>query len=174
MLLERIDIGGPTLIRAAAKNFPWVIVAVDPADYSWIAERLGGSDAITLEERRTLAQKAFQHVALYDTAISHYLRDGGELPTAVTMGYERTAALRYGENPHQAGALYSDPLSTGGIVRAEQLSGPEISFNNILDGEAAWRVVSDFAEPAVAVVKHNNPCGLAVDVDQVGGLPEGL
>ena len=165
--LERIDIGGPTLIRAAAKNFPWVIVAVDPADYSWIAERLGGSDAITLEERRTLAQKAFQHVALYDTAISHYLRDGGELPTAVTMGYERTAALRYGENPHQTGALYSDPLSTGGIVRAEQLSGPEISFNNILDGEAAWRVVSDFAEPAVAVVKHNNPCGLAVDVDQV-------
>ena len=164
--LENIDIGGPTLIRAAAKNFPYVIAAVDPADYGWIAERLGGSAPITLEERRTLAQKAFQHVALYDTAVSHYLRDGGDLPASVTLGYERTGALRYGENPHQAGALYSDPLSTGGIVRAEQLSGPEISFNNVLDGEAAWRVVSDFAETAAAVVKHNNPCGLSVDEDQ--------
>ena len=164
--LENIDIGGPTLIRAAAKNFPYVIAAVDPSDYGWIAERLGGSAPITLEERRTLAQKAFQHVALYDTAISHYLRDGGELPASVTLGYERTAALKYGENPHQAGALYSDPQSTGGIVRAEQLSGPEISFNNVLDGEAAWRVVSDFAEPAAAVVKHNNPCGLSADEDQ--------
>ena len=164
--LEKIDIGGPTLIRAAAKNFPWVIVVVDPADYGWISERLGSSASITLEERRTLAQKAFQHVALYDTAISHYLREDDGLPVSVTLGYERTASLRYGENPHQEGALYSDPLSTGGIVRAEQLSGPEISFNNVLDGEAAWRVVSDFAEPAAAVVKHNNPCGLSIDDDQ--------
>ena len=165
--LEKIDIGGPTLLRAAAKNFPHVVVAVDPADYGWLAERLAGGEPVTLDERRALAQKAFQHVALYDTAVAHYLRNGAdELPEAVTLGYERTAAVRYGENPHQQGAIYADPLSTGGIVRAEQLLGPELSFNNILDGEAAWRVVSDFPESAAVVVKHNNPCGLAIDDDQ--------
>ena len=165
--LENIDIGGPTLLRAAAKNFPHVIVAVDPADYGWLAERLADGDPVTLDERRTLAQQAFQHVALYDTAVSHYLRGSSDaMPEAVTLGYERTASVRYGENPHQQGAVYADPLATGGIVRAEQLLGPELSYNNFLDGEAAWRVVSDFKEPAAVVVKHNNPCGLAVDEDQ--------
>ena len=165
--LENIDIGGPTLLRAAAKNFPHVIVAVDPADYGWLAERLAAREPVSLDERRALAQKAFQHVALYDTAVSHYLRgDSDDMPDAVTLGYERTAAVRYGENPHQQGAIYADPLATGGIVRAEQLLGPELSYNNFLDGEAAWRVVSDFREPAAVVVKHNNPCGLAVDDDQ--------
>ncbi len=173
--LENIDIGGPTLIRAAAKNFPSVIVVVDPADYAWLAERIRGHAPVTIDERRSLAQKAFQHVALYDTSVSHYLLDGDPrpassrleaLPDTFTLGYERTGALRYGENPHQAGAIYSDPMSTGGIARAEQLSGPEVSFNNALDGEAAWRVVSDFQEPAAVVVKHNNPCGLALDDDQ--------
>ena len=166
--LEEIDIGGPTLLRAAAKNFPHVIVAVDPADYGWLAQRLTAGEPVTLGERRTLARKAFQHVALYDTAVSHYLRgDPGDMPEAVTLGYERVAEVRYGENPHQQAAVYADPLSTGGIVRAEQLLGPELSYNNFLDGEAAWRVVSDFEEPAAVVVKHNNPCGLAVDGDQV-------
>ncbi len=164
--LENIDVGGPTLIRAAAKNFPSVVVAVDPADYGWLSERLANHDRVTPEERRRLAQKAFRHVALYDTAVSQYLREDDDLPDAFTIGFERTGNLRYGENPHQAGAVYSDPLSTGGIVRAELLSGPEISFNNMLDGEAAWRVVSDFPDPAAAVVKHNNPCGLAVDERQ--------
>ena len=165
--LENIDIGGPTLLRAAAKNFPHVIVAVDPADYGWLGERLASQEPVSLDERRALAQKAFQHVALYDTAVSHYLRsDFDAMPEAVTLGYERTAAVRYGENPHQRGAVYADPLATGGIVRAEQLLGPELSYNNFLDGEAAWRVVSDFREPAAVVVKHNNPCGLAVDDDQ--------
>ena len=165
--LENIDIGGPTLLRAAAKNFPHVMVAVDPADYGWLSKRLAGGEHVTLDERRALAQKAFQHVALYDTAVSHYLRtNADELPSTVTLGYERTGALRYGENPHQQGAVYADPLATGGIVRAEQIMGPELSYNNILDGEAAWRVVSDFPEPAAVVVKHNNPCGLAIDDDQ--------
>ena len=165
--LENIDIGGPTLLRAAAKNFPHVIVAVDPADYGWLAERLSGNEPVTPDERRALAQKAFQHVALYDTAVAHYLRsDSDDMPEAVTLGYERTASVRYGENPHQQGAIYADPLATGGIVRAEHLLGPELSYNNILDGEAAWRVVSDFREPAAVVVKHNNPCGLAIDDDQ--------
>lgn len=166
--LENIDIGGPTLLRAAAKNFPHVIVAVDPADYGWLAKRLSAREPVTQDERRALAQKAFQHVALYDTAVAHYLRsDSNDMPEAVTLGYERVAEVRYGENPHQQGAVYADPLAAGGIVRAEQLLGPELSYNNYLDGEAAWRVVSDFEEPAAVVVKHNNPCGLAVDGDQV-------
>ena len=165
--LEKIDIGGPTLLRAAAKNFPHVIVVVDPADYGWLTERLAAREPVTRDERRALAQKAFQHVALYDTAVAHYLRgDSDDMPEAVTLGYERAAEVRYGENPHQQAAVYADPLATGGIVRAEQLLGPELSYNNFLDGEAAWRVVSDFPEPAAVVVKHNNPCGLAIDVDQ--------
>ena len=146
--LENIDIGGPTMIRAAAKNFPHVIVAVDPSDFGWIAERLSCGRAgasveasdLTLEERKGLAQKAFQHVALYDTAISRYLSDGnGPSWSEVTLGYTNAADLRYGENPHQKASLYADPLSTGGIVRAKQLHGQGLSFTNILDADAAWR-----------------------------------
>jgi phosphoribosylaminoimidazolecarboxamide formyltransferase/IMP cyclohydrolase len=164
--LENIDIGGPTMIRAAAKNFPDVAVIVDPADYGWIGERLADGRPLTLEERRGLALKAFQHVALYDTAISRYLANGDALPDEFTLGFTRTAGLRYGENPHQAAGLYRSVLSSGGIVAAEQLHGPEISFNNVMDADAAWRVVSDFDQPAVTIVKHNNPCGLAVNSDQ--------
>ncbi len=172
--LENIDIGGPAMVRAAAKNFPHVVVVVDPGDYGWIAERLSraaGSEAplalVTLEERRALARKAFQHVALYDTAVAQYLGHGDLLSSAeVTLGYRKLSDLRYGENPHQRASLYADVLSTGGIVRAKQLHGQELSFNNILDADAAWRVVSEFRDNAVAVIKHNNPCGLAVHPDQ--------
>ena len=167
--LEKIDIGGPTMLRAAAKNFPSVIVVVDPADYGWIGERLSGgpSAQVTLEERKALARKAFQHVALYDTAISHYLGgSNGFSSEEITLGYTKLHDLRYGENPHQQAALYADPMSAGGIVRAEQLHGIELSFTNILDADAAWRVVTDFSEPAVTVVKHTNPCGLALHSDQ--------
>ena len=165
--LENIDIGGPTLIRAAAKNFPWVLVVVDPEDYSWIQNRFENSGEITYEERKLLARKAFQHVALYDTAVARYLGDSpGEFTSEVTFGYELSGKLRYGENPHQSAAVYLDPLNNGGIVRAEQISGPEISFNNLLDAESAWNIVQDYDESAVTVVKHNNPCGLAVHEDQ--------
>ena len=172
--LENIDIGGPTMVRAAAKNFPHVIVVVDPADYGWIAERLSDhsgtnspANSITPDERKELARKAFQHVALYDTSISRYLSGGdGPFGDEVTVGYGKLYDLRYGENPHQGAALYADPLSSGGIVRAKQLHGQELSFNNILDADAAWRVVSDFAGPVVTVVKHTNPCGMAVHPDQ--------
>ena len=165
--LEKIDIGGPTMIRAAAKNFPDVVVVVDPADYEWVGERLSGGSSVTLEERRSLAQKAFQHVALYDTTVSHYLGDGDGLSRdEITLGYTKLHDLRYGENPHQRASLYLDPLSTGGIVRAKQLHGIELSYTNILDADAAWRVVSDFSEPATAIIKHTNPCGLAVHADQ--------
>ena len=172
--LENIDIGGPTMLRAAAKNFLDVIVVVDPSDYEWVAERLAKgppskaeAPVLTQDERRGLARKAFQHVALYDTAISRYLSDGDNTSgTEMTLGYAKAYDLRYGENPHQKASLYRDPLSSGGIVGAVQLHGQEMSFTNILDADAAWRVVSDFPEPAATVVKHTNPCGLAVHSDQ--------
>ena len=170
--LENIDIGGPTMIRAAAKNFPSVLVLVDPGDYGWVAERIAAhgltEDAFSLDERRELARKAFQHVALYDTAVARYLTgetDGTSWPE-LTFGYDRVADLRYGENPHQEATLYASVLSSGGIVRAERLHGIDMSYTNYLDADAAWRVVSDFSEPAVAVIKHTNPCGLAVHSDQ--------
>ena len=168
--LENIDIGGPTMIRAAAKNFPAVVVVVDPRDYEWISRRLtdgGGAGAISLDERKELARKAFQHVALYDTAISRYLANGdGPSSGEVTLGYTNLYDLRYGENPHQRASLYADILSSGGIVRAERLHGLELSYTNILDADAAWRAVTDFSEPTATVVKHTNPCGLALHPDQ--------
>ena len=170
--LENIDIGGPTMIRAAAKNFPHVLVVVDPSDYVWMGERLAGgavsgSQFLTFDERKGLGRKAFQHVALYDAAISSYLGDNDGLTgNETTLGYTKVHDLRYGENPHQWASLYADPLSAEGIVRAEQLHGLEPSFTNILDADAAWTVVTDFAEPAAVVIKHTNPCGLAVHADQ--------
>ena len=164
--LENIDIGGPTMIRAAAKNFPFVLVLVDPGDYGWVSERIAehglSESAFSLDERRELARKAFQHVALYDTAVARYLTgetDSTSWPE-LTFGYDRVADLRYGENPHQKATLYASSLSSGGIVRAEKLHGIDMSYTNYLDADAAWRVVSDFSEPAVAVIKHTNPCGL--------------
>ena len=170
--LENIDIGGPTMIRAAAKNFPSVLVVVDPDDYGWIAARIAerglSPEAFSDAERRELARKAFQHVALYDTAIARYLAAEGAGPSQpeITFGYDRVADLRYGENPHQSATLYASALASGGIVRAERLHGIEMSYTNYLDADAAWRIVSDFAENAVAVIKHTNPCGLAVHPDQ--------
>ena len=172
--LEKIDIGGPTLVRAAAKNFPHVMVVVDPADFGWIAERLADRDAarsdppfLTFDERRSLARKAFQHVALYDTSISQYLSNGDPLSAdELTLGFAKLNDLRYGENPHQQASLYVDPLASGGIVRGKQLHGIDMSFTNILDADAAWTAVSDFAEPAATVVKHTNPCGLAAHPHQ--------
>jgi phosphoribosylaminoimidazolecarboxamide formyltransferase/IMP cyclohydrolase len=160
--LENIDIGGPAMLRAAAKNFPDVIVLSNPADYDWTltALRSGGP---TLEERRALAAKAFQHVATYDTLISRYLRgDGVAFPDELTVGLRKRLDLHYGENPHQQAGLYEEAgLSPAGIVHAKQLHGLPLSFNNILDADAAWRTVSDFEAPTVAIIKHTNPCGLA-------------
>ena len=163
--LENIDIGGPTMLRAAAKNFPSVAVVVDPADYDWVAGKLAG-DGLTSDDRRGLAAKAFRHVSEYDAAVTAYLDapPGADdaLPARLSITLDKVVGLRYGENPHQAGALYAPagaPL--GGLAGATQLHGRELSYNNLMDADAAWRTVSDFAEPTVAVVKHNNPCGLA-------------
>jgi len=169
--LENIDIGGPTMIRAAAKNFPSVIVVVDPADYQLVLDKLKGG-GVDLDERKRLAQKAFQHVAIYDTAISQYLRQDAEgFPAEMTIALKKRYGLRYGENPHQQAAFYAEQVvgakQETGITWAKQLGGKTLSFNNILDADAAWGVATDFASPTVAVIKHTNPCGLASHDDIV-------
>ena len=162
--LENIDIGGPTMLRAAAKNFPSVAVVVDPEDYGWVAEKLAAG-GLTADDRRGLAAKAFRHVSEYDSVVTGYLSGPGEpdqLPDRLTISLDKVSGLRYGENPHQSGALYSPAgAALSGMAGATQLHGRELSYNNLMDADAAWRTVSDFAEPTVAVVKHNNPCGLA-------------
>jgi len=167
--LENIDIGGPSMIRASAKNFPSVIVIVDPADYQTVLEKLRAG-GVELAERKQLAQKAFQHVATYDTAISQYLRQGMDsFPEELTVALKKRYSLRYGENPHQQAAFYAEQEVGGGkntgITWAKQLWGKELSFNNILDADAAWGAVIDFAAPTVAIIKHTNPCGLASHED---------
>ncbi len=171
--LENIDIGGPTMLRAAAKNFPSVAVVVDPADYDWVADALAG-DGLDHGQRRSLAAKAFQHVATYDAVVADYLATDPaseeEMPEQLTIGLTRVSALRYGENPHQRGALYvSSGGGSGGLARARQLHGRELSFNNLMDADAAWRIVSDYADPTVCVIKHANPCGLASSDDVAEG-----
>ena len=165
--LENIDIGGPTMIRAAAKNFPHVIVVVDPEDYAPILEKLRAGE-IGIAERTKLAEKAFQHVATYDTAIARYLRPEDEkFPPRLTIALSKLQDLSYGENPHQQAAFYIDEAVANerGIAAATQLGGKELSFNNILDLDAALSVVRDFSPPTIAIVKHNNPCGLACHED---------
>jgi len=159
--IEQIDIGGPTLIRAAAKNHAWVGVVTSPEQYGEVAAAIaaGGLDA---ELRRDLARAAFFRTAAYDAAIVGWL-EGEEMPPARTvLALERKAELRYGENPHQAGAAFGEAGATPWWETMRQLQGKEMSFNNYLDTEAAWRMVHEFTEPAVAIIKHANPCGLAV------------
>jgi phosphoribosylaminoimidazolecarboxamide formyltransferase/IMP cyclohydrolase len=166
--LENIDIGGPTLLRASAKNFTDVLPLCDPQDYSTVLEALqeGGP---SLDIRRRLAAKAFQHCAIYDTHISGYLRPSDELfPDDYTIALKKRAELRYGENPHQLGAFYEDTSHwprPAGVVSASQLHGKQLSYNNTYDLDAAWRIVSDFTAPCVAIVKHGNPCGLSCGDD---------
>lgn len=167
--LENIDIGGPTMIRAAAKNFPSVLVIVDPEDYSSVIEKLRQGD-IDLKEREKLAQKAFQHVAMYDTAIAQYLRGEDKFPQEMTIALKKSYNLHYGENPHQRAALYVEQVigqKPSGMTSVNQLSGPELSFNNFLDLEAAWSTACDFDDPTIAIVKHTNPCGLCSNSDMI-------
>ena len=175
-IIENIDIGGPTLIRAAAKNFKDVIVVVDPEDYSWVAEKIIKSEKdrniykiLSYEDRKLLARKAFQHVANYDAAISRYFSSSEDQYTSnqSSFGFQKLLNLRYGENPHQIGSLYKDPLNNSGIANSSQLNGKELSFNNILDADAAWNIVSEFPDSAVAIIKHGNPCGFSVNQDQL-------
>jgi phosphoribosylaminoimidazolecarboxamide formyltransferase/IMP cyclohydrolase len=160
--LENIDIGGPSMLRSAAKNFPSVLVVVDPGDYDAILQKLR-QDNIDLGYRKRLAQKAFQHVALYDTAIAQYLNEE-VFPEEMTIALKKARSFRYGENPHQQAAFYIEQnvrQRQDGLASLEQLGGPEISFNNLLDLDAALNVLCDFTAPTIAIMKHTNSCGLA-------------
>lgn len=165
--VEQIDIGGVTLLRAAAKNFERVTVVVDPADYESVLTALAAGGP-SLDERRRLALKAFRHTAAYDAAIGAYLtrRVEGEtaLPSVLHLVAERVQSLRYGENPHQAAAFYRWRGAEPAFV---QLQGKELSYNNLGDLDGAWGAVNEFETPAVAIIKHANPCGLATHPDLV-------
>lgn len=163
--IENIDIGGPTMLRSAAKNHAFVTVVVDAADYGEVLEQIQANGDTTLETRKRLAAKVFRHTAAYDALISDYLtRLNGELfPETYTVTYEKVQELRYGENPHQKAAFYRKPLAgEGNITTAEQLHGKELSYNNINDANAALQIVKEFSEPAVVAVKHMNPCGVGI------------
>ena len=171
--IENIDIGGPTMIRAAAKNYRHVAVLTEASQYAQIIQELDTADGCLSEARRfELAQAAFLHTAHYDTAIAGYLTDiqseSEIFPANLTFQFKRARTLRYGENPHQRAAFYKTETSPGASAAwATQLSGQPLSFNNLLDLEAALEIVKDFESPACAIIKHNNPCGLAT-ADNLG------
>ncbi|MEU5940650.1 bifunctional phosphoribosylaminoimidazolecarboxamide formyltransferase/IMP cyclohydrolase [Micromonospora sp. NPDC047548] len=168
--VEQIDIGGPAMVRAAAKNHASVAVVTDPAAYPALVAALA-EGGFTLAQRRALAARAFADIAEYDLAVAEWFAatlapaaDGW--PEFAGLSLRRQAVLRYGENPHQAAAVYADPSSPAGLAQAEQLHGKEMSYNNYVDADAAWRAANDFADqPAVAIIKHANPCGIAVGAD---------
>ncbi|MFD1810933.1 bifunctional phosphoribosylaminoimidazolecarboxamide formyltransferase/IMP cyclohydrolase [Rhodococcus gannanensis] len=167
--VEQIDIGGPSMVRAAAKNHPSVAVVVDPAKYADVLTAVAAG-GFTLAERTALAAQAFQHTASYDVAVASWMtstlvESDVQFPEWVGASWDRSAVLRYGENPHQAAALYVNPAAPAGLAQAKQLHGKEMSYNNYTDGDAAWRAAYDFTEPAVAIIKHANPCGIAVGAD---------
>jgi phosphoribosylaminoimidazolecarboxamide formyltransferase/IMP cyclohydrolase len=172
-LIENIDIGGPAMIRSAAKNFQSVGVITDPADYAAVATELREQAELSLATRLALARKAFARTARYDGEITMEMErlaaNGGvsiheqeKLPQRIHFALERRQSLRYGENPHQAAALYVPAGHVpGGLAAAKQLQGKELSYNNLVDLDAAWNLVAEFRRPAVAIIKHNNPCGAA-------------
>ena len=167
--IENIDIGGPTMVRAAAKNYQHVAIVTDPADYLSVASELQSSGgAVSLETRFSLAKKAFSHTAEYDGAISNYLTSLGAggarnpFPDRLNLSFAKAQDLRYGENPHQQAAFYADtrPLP-GSLASYRQVQGKELSYNNIADADAAWECVKTFDTPACVIIKHANPCGVA-------------
>ena len=180
MALENIDIGGPTMLRAAAKNYPWVLPVVDPDDYKAVIDALK-LGLVHEDYRRALAAKAFQHVSAYDTMIAGFLRSerGGSarpsipqqeregmsalFPAQLTVGLEKVKETRYGENPHQKAAVYADPTPgrATGLVDADLLHGLDMSYLNYFDGDGAWRCALDYDGPTVVIVKHATPCGIA-------------
>ncbi|WP_197415464.1 bifunctional phosphoribosylaminoimidazolecarboxamide formyltransferase/IMP cyclohydrolase [Mycobacterium sp. IS-1590] len=171
--VEQIDIGGPSMVRAAAKNHPSVAVVVDPLGYDGVlaAVRSGG---FTLAERKILASLAFRHTAEYDVAVASWMgavlapeEPAQKLPAWVGGTWRRSAVLRYGENPHQQAALYRDDAGWPGLAQAEQLHGKEMSYNNYTDADAAWRAAFDHPEICVAIIKHANPCGIAISSQSV-------
>lgn len=165
--VESIDIGGPAMVRASAKNFANVTVVVDPDDYGRVLADLS-KGGLSEKGRLELSAKAFRHTAFYDSMVSRYLtRRAGPvgLVEELTAGYRLRQGMRYGENPHQGAALYVDPLERGGVAQGEVLWGKEMSYNNFLDADAAWELVGDLPEGSCAIIKHGNPCGAALGGD---------
>jgi phosphoribosylaminoimidazolecarboxamide formyltransferase/IMP cyclohydrolase len=163
--IEQIDIGGPTMVRAAAKNHAFTTIATDARQYGEILQQIQANGRTTLELRRKLAGEAFAQTALYDRAIADYFAGvtvEGRFPGTLHLGFQRQQVLRYGENPHQEGAVYAAAQREGAsVVAARQLNGKELSYNNLLDLDSALAMVRDFSDPAAVVIKHNNPCGAA-------------
>ncbi len=175
-LIENIDIGGPTMVRAAAKNFPGVGVVTAPADYDRVAGELEANRRLSLQTRWELARLCFERIAAYDAAIAAALArvrlDGekfeyagavpaAEFPDQLVLHYRRLSSLRYGENPHQHAALYGDPQQSSGLVWGRCLQGKELSYNNWVDLDACWQLAAEFTAPAIAIIKHTNPAGCA-------------
>ncbi len=170
-VIEQIDIGGPAMVRASAKNHPSVAIVVDPAAYPAVLAAVAAG-GFTLAERQALAAAAYRHTAAYDVQVASWLgnvvvgaSDGGRFPDWIGATWERDAVLRYGENPHQAAALYRTSSGEPGLAQATQLHGKEMSYNNYVDSDAAWRAAHDHGGPTVAIIKHANPCGIAVGSD---------
>jgi len=163
-IIENIDIGGPTMLRSAAKNFEDVAVVADPADYESVLEAVKAGN-LDLHLRKRLAAKVFRHTANYDAMIAQYFMGETEeaFPETYTVTYEKVQSLRYGENPHQEAAFYKEPIASGmTLATAEQLHGKEMSYNNIQDANAALEILAEYEEPAAVAVKHMNPCGIGV------------
>ncbi|ALG13771.1 bifunctional phosphoribosylaminoimidazolecarboxamide formyltransferase/IMP cyclohydrolase [Kibdelosporangium phytohabitans] len=166
--VEQIDIGGPAMLRAAAKNHASVAVVIDPSRYSWVLEKVSAG-GFTLEDRKQLALETYRHTASYDIAVASWMGgvlspddEGSNFPGWVGASWKRSNVLRYGENPHQGAALYVSSHGGSGLATAEQLHGKEMSYNNYVDSDAAYRAAYDHAEPCVAIIKHANPCGIAI------------
>jgi phosphoribosylaminoimidazolecarboxamide formyltransferase / IMP cyclohydrolase len=175
--IENIDIGGPSMLRASAKNHQYVSVVVDPVDYRVVIEELRTEGKTKPETRRRLAAKVFRHTAAYDALIAEYMTDlaDEETPEKLTVTYELKQTLRYGENPHQKAAFYQKPLgSKFSIANAEQLHGKELSYNNINDADAALQIVKEFTEPAAVAVKHMNPCGVGTGKSSIEAFEKAL
>ena len=166
--VENIDIGGPAMLRAAAKNYASVAAIVDPADYPLVLGEIRSGGAVSPATRFALARKVFAHTAAYDGAIANYLTSlngarRGEYPEVLTLQFRKLQDLRYGENPHQSAAFYRDARPVpGALAGYRQVQGKELSYNNIADADAAWECVKQFGEPACVIIKHANPCGVAV------------
>jgi phosphoribosylaminoimidazolecarboxamide formyltransferase / IMP cyclohydrolase len=173
--IENIDIGGPAMLRSAAKNHSGVAVLVDPADYAPLLQELRQSGGVSDATRFALARKVFAHTAAYDGAIANYLSalepGGGRsaYPDVLNLQFHKLQPMRYGENPHQSAAFYRDVHAVAGAIASyRQLQGKELSYNNVADADAAWECVKSFSEPACVIVKHTNPCGVAIDENLLG------
>ena len=159
--IEFIDIGGPTMLRSAAKSFKDVTVICNIEDYEKVMQEIENNGDVTFETKKRLAGKVFNLTSAYDAAISNFLLED-EYPNYLSMSYEKKFDLRYGENPHQSSAYYVSTTESGSMKDFEQLNGKELSFNNIRDMDIAWKVVGEFEEPAACAIKHSTPCGVAV------------